>query len=78
MISDNEIPFAKVYKPSLEEFADFERFVENLDNEKVYENYGLVKVEFLKRNIVTINAIRLYPRLNGKPEKVLLALMICL
>lgn len=46
MISENEIPFAKVLKPSLEEFADFERFVENLDNEKVYENYGLVKVEF--------------------------------
>jgi len=44
MINDVDIPLAKIMRPSAEEFNDFEQFIENLDQEKIFNNNGLVKV----------------------------------
>jgi jumonji domain-containing protein 2 len=44
MISDTEIPLSKILRPTMEEFANFDDFVENLDHDKLFQNYGLVKV----------------------------------
>jgi len=44
MISDIEIPFTKVLRPSMQEFSNFEEFVEGLDNDKALQEYGMLKV----------------------------------
>ena len=44
MINDTDIPIAKIMKPSADEFNDFEQFIEKLDQDKVFNDYGLVKV----------------------------------
>jgi len=44
MITEKEIPLAKVLKPSAEEFNSFEDFVETLDHDKTFQNYGAVKI----------------------------------
>ncbi len=45
MISEQEIPFTKILRPSLQEFSDFEEFVEELDRDKSLQNYGMFKVK---------------------------------
>jgi len=44
MISDIEIPFTKVLRPSMQEFSNFEEFVEGLDNDKTLQEYGMLKI----------------------------------
>jgi len=44
MISDIEIPFTKVLRPSMQEFSNFEEFVEGLDNDKALQEYGMLKI----------------------------------
>jgi jumonji domain-containing protein 2 len=44
MINDTDIPIAKIMKPSADEFNDFEQFIEKLDTDNVFHDYGLVKV----------------------------------
>ncbi len=45
MINDTDIPLAKIMRPSADEFNDFEAFIEKLDTDKVFNDYGLVKVK---------------------------------
>lgn len=45
MISQVEIPEAKILRPSIAEFSDFETFVESPDNEKALQTYGMIKVK---------------------------------
>jgi len=44
MINDTDIPIGKIMRPTPEEFNDFEQFIEKLDQDKVFQDYGLVKV----------------------------------
>lgn len=44
MIADISIPFAKTLKPSMEEFVNFEQFVENCDKDKSLQACGCFKV----------------------------------
>mgnify|MGYP007019904602 CR=1 FL=1 len=46
MIADISIPFAKTLKPSMEEFVNFEQFVENCDKDKSLQACGCFKVTF--------------------------------
>ena len=49
-MTDNEIPLAKILRPSFDEFVGFEQFVENIDRDKSLQEYGLVKVMMTIRN----------------------------
>jgi len=44
MTSEPEIPLAKILRPSMQEFSNFEEFVEGLDQDKALQNYGMLKV----------------------------------
>lgn len=44
MIDGVNIPFGKTFKPSLEEFEDFEQFMENCDKDRSLKDTGIFKV----------------------------------
>jgi jmjN domain len=44
MTDFSAIPFAKVLRPTEEEFADFPRFIEKIEWDKSIQSHGLVKV----------------------------------
>jgi len=67
MITEKEIPLAKVLKPSAEEFNSFEDFVETLDHDKTFQNYGAVKV-ILHFLIFLIRSRLSHPQ-NGRQER---------
>jgi len=61
MINDVDIPLAKIMRPSPEEFNDFEQFIENLDQEKIFSNNGLVKVKILSQKLLFTEILSGHP-----------------
>ena len=71
MINDTDIPITKILRPTAEEFSDFEQFIEKLDQEQLFSNYGVIKVKNRKSSPFT-HQFRLSPLPSGRHANLLM------
>lgn len=70
MINDTDIPVTKILRPTAEEFNDFAQFVEKLDQDQLFSNYGIIKVKNWQNSPFTRH-FRLFPLPSGRHAKLL-------